>query len=112
MTDFERREMVRRAIRKNRPRIRSKYARVCKAVYVPEFTSTMGQEERGAIIDAVLAARKKGDEEMADKLIKKIPMPPEFAEIAKNAVGLRELRESGYNLSDAVVAFGGAWLDE
>jgi hypothetical protein len=42
--------------------------------------------------------------------MKAIPMPPYLAKIYKEKVGVKQLIESGWNLSEAEVEFGPDWL--
>jgi hypothetical protein len=53
-----------------------------------------------------------GDEEGASRLLRSIPMPPYLAKVYKEKVGVKELIESGWNLSEAEAKFGPNWLNQ
>ena len=53
---------------------------------------------------------KAGDEEGALRLMKTAPLPPYLAKVYKEKVGVKELIESGWNLSEAEAEFGADWL--
>ncbi len=56
--------------------------------------------------------REAGDEDKADEMVKQIPMPPWLARVGKETMGIRFLLDAGFNLSEAVEAFGEDWLNE
>ena len=51
-----------------------------------------------------------GDREGYSRLTKTIPMPPYLAKIYKEKVGVEQLINSGWNLSEAEAEFGPDWL--
>jgi len=75
-------------------------------------TQTMTLDEKLAISNRAIALRKTGDEEEYSRLIRSIPMPPYLAKVYKEKVGVKELIESGWNLSEAEAEFGADWLSK
>jgi len=73
---------------------------------------TMTLDEKLAIGCKAAELRKAGDEEGASRLIRSMPMPPYLAKIYKEKVGVKQLIESGWNLSEAEAEFGPNWLDK
>ena len=73
---------------------------------------TMTLDEKLAISCKAAELRKAGDKEGASRLIRSTPMPPYLAKIYKEKVGVKELIESGWNLSEAEVEFGKDWLNK
>jgi len=55
---------------------------------------------------------QSGDEEGSIRLLRSIPMPPYLAKVYKEKVGVKELIESGWNLSEAEAQFGPNWLSQ
>jgi len=53
-----------------------------------------------------------GDKEGSDRLLMTAPMPPYLAKIYKEKVGVEQLIESGWNLSEAEAEFGTDWLSK
>lgn len=53
---------------------------------------------------------RAGDEELATRLTKQIPLSPPMARVLKADWGI-ELRDAGFNLDDAVKAYGKEWLE-
>jgi hypothetical protein len=72
---------------------------------------TMTLDEKLAISCKAAALRKAGDEEGASRLIKTAPLPPYLAKKKKKKVGVKQLIESGWNLSEAEAEFGPGWLN-
>jgi hypothetical protein len=72
----------------------------------------MTLDEKLAIDCKAAELRKAGDEEVASRLIRSMSMPPYLAKIYKEKVGVKQLIESGWNLSEAEVEFGPNWLDK
>jgi hypothetical protein len=70
----------------------------------------MTLDEKLAISNRAIALKKSGDREGYNRLMKAIPMPPYLAKIYKEKVGVKQLIESGWNLSEAEVEFGPDWL--
>jgi hypothetical protein len=73
---------------------------------------TMTLDEKLAIGCKAAELRKAGDEEGASRLIRSMPMPPYLAKIYKEKVGVKQLIESGWNLSEAEAEFGSNWLNK
>jgi len=73
---------------------------------------TMTLDEKLAMSCKAAELRKAGDEEGASRLIRSIPMPPYLAKIYKEKVGIEQLIESGWNLSEAEAEFGPDWLSK
>jgi len=75
-------------------------------------TQTMTLEEKLDIACRSVALRQAGDEEGASRLLRTMPMPPYLAKVYKEKVGVKELIESGWNLSEAEAEFGKNWLSQ
>jgi hypothetical protein len=73
---------------------------------------TMTLDEKLAIGCKAAELRKAGDKEGHSRLIRSMPMPPYLAKIYKEKVGVKQLIESGWNLSEAEAEFGPNWLDK
>jgi len=73
---------------------------------------TMTLDEKLAIGCKAAELRKAGDNEGSSRLIRSMPMPPYLAKIYKEKVGVKQLIESGWNLSEAEAEFGPNWLDK
>ena len=73
---------------------------------------TMTLDEKLDIACRSAALREAGDEEGASRLIRSAPMPPYLAKVYKEKVGVKELIESGWNLSEAEAEFGADWLSK
>jgi len=73
---------------------------------------TMTLDEKLAIGCKAAELRKAGDEEGATRLLRTAPMPPYLAKIYKEKVGVKQLIESGWNLSEAEAEFGPDWLSK
>ena len=72
----------------------------------------MTLDEKLAVSCKAAELYKAGDEEGASRLTRSIPMPPYLAKVYKEKVGVKELIESGWNLSEAEAAFGPNWLNQ
>jgi hypothetical protein len=72
----------------------------------------MTLDEKLDIACRAAALRKAGDREGASRLIRSAPMPPYLAKVYKEKVGVKELIESGWNLSEAEAEFGADWLSK
>ncbi len=70
----------------------------------------MTLDEKLAISCKAAELRKAGDEEGASRLLRTAPMPPYLAKIYKEKVGIKQLLEGGWNLSEAEAEFGSDWL--
>ncbi len=70
----------------------------------------MTLDEKLAISCKAAELRKAGDEEGASRLLRIAPMPPYLAKIYKEKVGVKQLLEGGWNLSEAEAEFGSDWL--
>jgi len=75
-------------------------------------TQTMTLDEKLAIACKAAALRQAGDREGYSRLIRTAPMPPYLAKVYKEKVGVKELIESGWNLSEAEAEFGPDWLSQ
>jgi len=73
---------------------------------------TMTLDEKLALSNKACMLSQAGDEEGASRLIRSIPMPPYLAKVYKEKVGVKELIESGWNLSEAEAEFGENWLSQ
>jgi hypothetical protein len=71
----------------------------------------MTLDEKLAISCKAAALWDAGDREGYMRLIKTAPMPPYLAKIYKEKVGVKQLIESGWNLSEAEAEFGPGWLN-
>jgi len=75
-------------------------------------TQTMTLDEKLAITCKAAELYKAGDREGYSRLTRSIPMPPYLAKVYKEKVGVKELIESGWNLSEAEAEFGENWLSQ
>ena len=73
-------------------------------------TQTMTIDEKLDIACRAAALSQAGDEEGYIRLMKTAPLPPYLAKVYKEKVGVKELIESGWNLSEAEAEFGENWL--
>ena len=71
---------------------------------------TMTLDEKLDIACRAAALSQAGDEEGYIRLMKTAPLPPYLAKVYKEKVGVKELIESGWNLSEAEAEFGENWL--
>lgn len=67
--------------------------------------------EKEVILDAIYEANLAGDEDEAGRLMRKLPLAPGLAQIAKEMYGKEYLTSRGYDLSEANAEFGDGWLD-
>jgi hypothetical protein len=72
---------------------------------------TMSLDEKLAISCKAAKLWDAGDREGYIRLMKTAPMPPYLAKIYKEKVGVQQLIESGWNLSEAEAEFGSGWLN-
>jgi hypothetical protein len=72
----------------------------------------MTLDEKLAIACKAAELSNAGDEEEATRLLRTAPMPPYLAKIYKEKVGVKQLIESGWNLSEAEAEFGSDWLNK
>jgi hypothetical protein len=70
----------------------------------------MTLDEKLSIACKAAELRKSGDEEGASRLLRTAPMPSYLAKIYKEKVGVKQLIEGGWNLSEAEAEFGSDWL--
>ncbi|MFC2594438.1 hypothetical protein [uncultured Fretibacterium sp.] len=77
-----------------------------------EWTSSMSKEETMAIIVKAQELESLGKKEDAAALRIKIPLHPGVADDVKRFNGIQWLIDGGFNLTDAVAAFGEKWLHE
>jgi len=75
-------------------------------------SQTMTLDEKLDTMMKAIALKKTGDREGYNRLSRSIPMPPYLAKIYKEKVGVKQLIESGWNLSEAEAEFGPGWLDK
>ena len=75
------------------------------------FVSTMPMERRKEIGKKAAAAIRAGDMNLAISLAKQVPLPLSTAELLKADWGIERLKEAGFNLDDAVAAYGQEWLN-
>jgi len=75
-------------------------------------TRTMTLDEKFAIGRKAFELLDAGDREGYSRLTRSIPMPPYLAKVYKEKVGVKELIESGWNLSEAEAEFGENWLSQ
>ena len=66
--------------------------------------------EQEKIFDRVNEAIAADNLDEATRLTKLIPLAPEIAKAAKEALGADYLRQSGFNLSAAEAEYGKDWL--
>lgn len=76
------------------------------------FVSTMPINEQKRIMDEADVQEQLGDIETAEKLRLQIPLQPKLANEFKKILGLQALTEIGFNLEDAVIAYGSDWLSD
>ena len=74
------------------------------------LNQTMTLDEKLDIACRSAALRQAGDEEGARRLLRTAPLPPYFAKVIKEKVGLDCLLSLGWNLSEVEVEFGHDWL--
>lgn len=77
-----------------------------------EWTSSMSKEETMAIIVKAQELESLGKKEDAAALRIKIPLHPGVADDVKRFNDVQWLIDGGFNLTDAVAAFGEKWLHE
>ena len=75
-----------------------------------QYQETMTLDDKLAISCKSAELRKAGDEEGASRLLRTAPLPPYIAKVIKEKVGSEYLINSGWNLSEAELAFGSNWL--
>jgi hypothetical protein len=73
---------------------------------------TMTLDEKLAISNRAFELLDAGDKEGFSRLIRTAPMPPYLAKIYKEKVGVEELINGGWNLSEAEAEFGQDWLSQ
>lgn len=84
--------------------------------YVPTYDLTRGewsmsQEEMRRIFDQAHPFAERGDWETYLAIIRKIPVTPNAALMARDDYGKEGLLALGWNLADAEIAYGKDWLD-
>jgi hypothetical protein len=86
--------------------------------YVPTYDYSqvnnwsMSKEESNAILEEAGKLLDAGDEEGHDRLIKKLPLPPNMALLWRDQYGKEALLAEGCNLADAEIVYGKDWLDK
>jgi len=73
---------------------------------------TMTLDEKLAIGCKAAALWDAGDEEGGSRFLRTSPMPPYLAKMYKEKIGVEQLLESGWNLSEAEAEFGEDWLNK
>jgi len=73
---------------------------------------TITLEEEIAIGLKALELKKQGKTEESLALHKQIPLPPYLAKIIKDYFGADNLKNSGWNLSEADAEYGSGWLNK
>jgi len=76
------------------------------------MAETMTLDEKLAISNRALGLLDAGDREGHSRLIRTAPMPPYLAKIYKEKIGVKQLLEGGWNLSEADAEFGPDWLNK
>jgi hypothetical protein len=76
-----------------------------------QYQETMTLDEKLAISIKSGELWEAGDKEGSTRLMKTAPMPPYLAKVYKEKVGAEQLKNSGWNLSEAEAAFGPNWLN-
>jgi hypothetical protein len=76
------------------------------------MAETMTLDEKLKIACKSAELRKAGDEEGVSRLLRTAPLTAYLAKIYKEKVGVKELIESGWNLSEAEAEFGKDWLSK
>ena len=71
-----------------------------------QYQETMTLDQKLAISCKSAELRKAGDEEGASRLFRTAPLPPYIVKVIKDKVGSEYLKNSGWNLSEAELAFG------
>lgn len=72
----------------------------------------VSQEQRDEIQKLYRHALAAGDDDKALAIAKRMPVPPRFANVFKEAFGAQWLLDQGFDLSDAVAYYGEGWLHE
>jgi hypothetical protein len=73
---------------------------------------TMPFDEKLAMSNKACLLLRAGDRDGYNRIMRSIPMPPYLAKIYKEKIGVEQLIESGWNLSEAEVEFGPDWLSK
>ena len=68
------------------------------------------EEERVKVLDEVVALIEAGKDDEATALHRTLPLPAEYLQILKEAMGVSALIAEGVNLSTAVEKYGRGWL--
>jgi hypothetical protein len=72
----------------------------------------MSLEEKLKIGVQAVELRKQGKDAEASALMRRMPLAPHLAKIAKETFGADFLRQSGWDLSEANEEYGPNWLGE
>lgn len=62
--------------------------------------------------DRILAADERGDKAEVTRLLKSLPLDPDYAMAKKVLMGKERLLAQGWDLTEANMKFGEGWLDE
>lgn len=68
------------------------------------------QEEEQAVREQAVRCYRQGKEDEGDALLDSLPMPAEYLQTLKKALGIDALVNEGINLSKAVEKYGKTWL--
>lgn len=67
-------------------------------------------EEEQEVREQAVECYRQGKEKEGDALLDSLPMPAEYLQTLKKALGIDALINEGINLSNAVEKYGKAWL--
>jgi hypothetical protein len=81
-------------------------------VYMRGRDRNFTEEEYHRISDEYFAAEARGDEVERLRLLRLIPMNPMVIKAFAEVYGRDFVIESGYDLTEANIAYGKGWLDE
>ena len=68
--------------------------------------------EFNEIVDKILEAHDRGDNEEVRRLARLVPLDPDFGMALKLFYGKNEVLEGDWDLTEANMKFGEGWLDE
>ncbi len=83
-----------------------------REVYVHGRDRTFTEEEYEEMLDELLAACKRDDEEAMFRLAGMLPADPDVLKAFAYGFGRDAILEIGYDLTEANRKFGEGWLDE
>lgn len=76
------------------------------------MSQMMTLEEKIALIDAADAAEEEGNLDLADRLLRQVPLAPNLARGLIESIGLDAVLAGGANLSEAEDYYGKDWLQQ